>query len=52
MTDSGQWAQERLKQANLIFEPGEKPWGVQLGDFLLWTLEIALIWLLAGWLRP
>ncbi|MBI4797255.1 MAG: hypothetical protein HY794_00640 [Desulfarculus sp.] len=52
MSEGGEWAQERLKQANLIFEPGEKSWLAQVGNFLLWTLEVALVWLLAGWLRP
>ena len=52
MPDSAQWAQEKLKQANLISEPGDHSLGWQMGLFMLWTLEIALIWLLAGWLRP
>jgi hypothetical protein len=52
MAESTEWAQERLGQANLIFEPHEKPWPAQFINFLVWVLECALIWLLAGWLLP
>lgn len=52
MRESQKWAQEKLGQANVIFEPNQKPWSAQLINFLVWVLECALIWLLAGWLLP
>lgn len=52
MSESRQWALDKLRQANAIFEPADKSWRAQLGDFLVWALECALIWLLAGWLLP
>lgn len=46
MTDSKQWALEKLEQANQIFEPNEKKSSIQLGDLILWIIEIVLVtWL-------
>lgn len=42
MSDSKQWALEVLEEANTIFEPDEKPLGVQLLDLLIWALECAV----------
>ena len=47
--DSRQWALEKLQRANRIFEPDEKPWWAQLGNFLFWALQCALLWELAHW---
>ena len=52
MAESKNLAQDKLARANLIFEPSEKPWRAQLINFLVWVLECALIWILAGRLLP
>ena len=44
--DSKQWALKKMEQANKIFEPNEVKPGIQLGELILWTIEIVLvIWL-------
>jgi hypothetical protein len=45
--NSQQWAQEKLGQANTIFEPDEVPWHIQLCDLIVWALEVGLICYLA-----
>jgi hypothetical protein len=47
MMDSKQWALKKLEQANHIFEPNEVKSVVQLGEIILWALEISLIACLA-----
>ena len=46
MTDSKQWALEKMEQANKIFEPNDKKPTTQLAELILWIIEITLItWL-------
>jgi hypothetical protein len=47
VSDSKQWALEKMKEANTIFEPGQVSWRGQLRDLLIWTIEVALICYLA-----
>jgi hypothetical protein len=43
MTDSKQWALEKMEQANKIFEPNEVKPGIQLAELIFWTIEIILV---------
>ena len=47
VSDSKQWAQEKMEEANTIFEPDQVSWRGQLRDLLIWTIEVALICYLA-----
>lgn len=47
MTDSKQWALEKMEQANQIFEPNEVKPKIQLMELVFWTIEICLIACLA-----
>jgi hypothetical protein len=41
--ESKQWALQELEKANKIYEPGEKSGWSQLGNVIVWTLEIAIV---------
>ena len=47
MSDTTQRALEELQEANTIFEPKEKTRLSQLGNLIIWTIEIAVIVYLA-----
>lgn len=52
MTDSKQWALDKLERANAIFEPDQKPWRDQLLDLAVWAAELAAVWWLTARLWP
>lgn len=41
--ESKQWALDELEKANTIYEPSQKSGWTQLGDVIVWTIEIAII---------
>lgn len=43
MSNSKQWTQEKMKEANTVFEPGQTSWRGQLKDLLIWPIGVALI---------
>lgn len=47
MTDTKQWALEKMQEANTIFEPKEKTPHSQLWNLIIWTIEIVVIAYLA-----
>ncbi len=47
MSDSKQWALDKMEEANTIFEPNQVSWRGQLQDLIIWIIELALIGYLA-----
>lgn len=43
VSNSKQWTQEKMKEANTVFEPGQTSWRGQLKDLLIWPIGVALI---------
>ena len=41
--ESKQWALDKLEKANTIYEPSEKSGWSQLGNVVVWTVEIAIL---------